>query len=135
MTLRATPSQLQSRWAVETSASRASARLSSGSESQAFSRSAIPSIAPSPAGNEVSGAISAGSASASFCETSSIPECPAETGRAPQAAASAATIPNASGKVLGITRASAFGSSSATSSCSSRPMKSTDSAIPRAASR
>ena len=67
---------------------------------------------------------------ASWRETSSIPEWPAETGSAPQAAASTATIPNASGKVLGMTSASASGSSSATSSCSSRPMNSTEPAMP-----
>ena len=57
--------------------------------------------------------------------TSAAPECAAETGSTPAAAASAATIPNASGKVLGKTRASPAGTSSATSSCSSRPANAT----------
>ncbi len=55
-------------------------------------------------------------------ETSRMPEWSAETGGTPQAAASAATMPNASGKTLGITRVSAAGITSATSACSSRPL-------------
>ena len=47
--------------------------------------------------------------------TSASPECAALIGSAPHAAASAATIPNASGKVLGTTTASHAGSSSASS--------------------
>ena len=45
------------------------------------------------------------------------------TGSAPHAAASAATIPNASGNVLGTTCASHGGSSGASSSCSRRPVE------------
>jgi hypothetical protein len=116
-------------------ASRAAARSLCGSASQAFKRSAIASTAPVSTGNEVSPPTPGGNAAASSRETSRMPECPADTGSTPQAAASAATIPKASGNVLGITSASAPGSSSATSSCSSRPMNSTDSPIPRAASR
>ena len=44
--------------------------------------------------------------------TSASPEWDAESGRAPQQAASAATMPNASGKVLGTTCDSHAGSSS-----------------------
>ncbi len=98
-------------------------------------RSAIASIAPSRTGKDVSRPTSPGSAGASCRDTSRIPEWSAETGSAPQAAASTATIPKASGNVLGMTSASARGSSSATSSCSSRPTKSTEAATPRAASR
>ena len=54
MTPRATPSQLQSRRAVSTRASRASARLASGSASQPSRRSAIASTAPSSTAKEVS---------------------------------------------------------------------------------
>ena len=49
------------------------------------------------------------SVSASSRETSSIPECAALIGRTPDEAASAATMPNASGNVLGMTRASQAG--------------------------
>ena len=49
----------------------------------------------------------------------------------PAAAASAATIPNDSGKVLGITRTSAAGTTRPTSSCSRRPLNET---LPAAAS-
>ena len=62
--------------------------------------------------------------------TSARPEWPATTGSAPHAAASAATMPNASGNVLGIASASAAGSTSASSSCSSRPAQCTRSAMP-----
>ena len=48
---------------------------------------------------------------------------PADSGSAPQAAASAATMPNASGNVLGITCASQAGSRLGRSSCSRRPVK------------
>jgi hypothetical protein len=67
------------------------------------------------------GRTSPGTAAASARATSAIPEWPATTGSAPQAAASAATMPNASGNVLGIASASAAGSTSASSECSSRP--------------
>jgi hypothetical protein len=55
--------------------------------------------------------------------TSAIPECAAESGSTPHAAASTATIPNASGKVLGITCASQTGSKLGESACSIRPVK------------
>ena len=57
--------------------------------------------------------------------TSASPECAALIGSAPHAAASAATIPKASGKVLGTTSAAHAGSSSASSSCSRRPVNTT----------
>ena len=63
------------------------------------------------------------SAGASVAVTSAIPEWLAESGSAPQAAASAATMPKASGKVLGMTCASQAGRRSGRSSCSSRPVK------------
>ena len=64
-----------------------------------------------------------------------MPEWPATTGSAPQAAASAATIPNASGNVLGIAIASAAGSTSVSSECSSRPAQWTLPSRPAAAAR
>ena len=78
---------------------------------------------PGPTSNESSGRSSSGNAGASVAVTSAIPEWPADSGSTPHAAASAATIPNASGKVLGITWASQAGSRSGRSSCSSRPVK------------
>ena len=51
-------------------------------------------------------------------------------GSAPHDAASAATMPNASGNVLGIASASAAGSTSVSSSCSSRPAQWIRAAIP-----
>ena len=54
---------------------------------------------------------------------------------APQAAASTATIPKASGKVLGTTWASQAGSRSGRSSCSRRPVKLARSNARPAASR
>src|SRR5437868_1002380 len=53
--------------------------------SQARRRAAISVTAPSSTGNEIRGATSPGSASASRRDTSSIPEWPAETGSTPQA--------------------------------------------------
>ena len=55
----------------------------------------------------------------------------ATTGSAPQAAPSAATIPNASGNVLGTTIASVAGSRSASSAWSSRPAHTVRCAPPR----
>jgi len=62
-----------------------------------------------------------------------MPEWPATTGNAPQAAASAATMPNASGNVLGIATASVTGRTSVSSPWSRRPAKWISSVIPAAA--
>ena len=88
-----------------------------------------------PTSNVSHGRTSGGAAAASARATSAMPEWPATTGSAPHAAASAATIPNASGKVLGIAIASATGSTSVSSSCSSRPAQCTRAAMPSAAAR
>ena len=52
-----------------------------------------------------------GQRGASVAVTSAMPEWPADSGSAPHAAASAATMPNDSGNVHGITCASQAGSS------------------------
>ena len=77
---------------------------------------------------------SPGSESASVRATSASPEWSAQTGRAPAEAASAATMPNASGKVLGTTIASLERTTWATSPYSSLPARSMLPAAARAAS-
>ena len=67
--------------------------------------------------------------------TSARPECAAEIGSEPQAAASAATIPNASGNMLGIRTHSDTGIRRASSPCSSRPVNTTVSCLRRAAAK
>ena len=67
--------------------------------------------------------------------TSASPEWLATTGSVPQAAASAATIPNASGNVLGTAIASATGSTSTSSEWSSRPAQAIRSVMPAAAAQ
>jgi hypothetical protein len=67
--------------------------------------------------------------------TSARPEWAALSGSVPQAAASAATIPKASGNVLGTTCASQAASSGASSSWSRRPVRTTRSGRPAAAAR
>ena len=90
-------------------ASRPRRRSASSSASQALSRSAIDSTARSSSSNETRPASSGGSAAASSRLTSAARSGRAETGSTPAAAASAATIPNASGNVLGKTSASVAG--------------------------
>ena len=107
--------------------------LGGSSVSQAISFAAICSTASGPRSNESSGRSSGSSAGASVRVTSARPECAADSGNAPQAAASAATMPNASGNVLGTTWASQAGSRSGRSSCSRRPVKCTRSAAAGAA--
>ncbi len=87
---------------------------------------AIPVTASSSSPNAVSSATPAvpgvlRRAPASVPATSASPECAAHTGSAPVAAASAATIPNASGNVLGTTIASLARTARATSPYSRRP--------------
>ena len=103
--------------------------------SQLISFDAISSTAPGPRSNCNSGRSSAGSAAASLAVTSASPECDADSGSSPQAAASAATMPNASGNVLGTTCASHAGSSHGRSEYSRRPVKTTRPAASGAAAR
>ena len=123
MTLWATPSQEKRSRARSESPCEASARRSGSSCSQRIRRSAICSTASSPRSNDSSGRRSSGSAPARIFDTSASPECAAETGSTPQEAASAATMPNASGQVLGTTCAWHEGSRSGRSEYSSRPVK------------
>ena len=88
-----------------------------------------------PTGNDSQGRAGTGTAAASGAVTSARPECAAEIGRMPHAAASAATMPKASGNVLGTTWASQAASSGASSSCSSRPVSTTRSPSAAAAVR
>ena len=99
----------------------------------AWRRSARPRRGPTS--KDSNGRSSAPARAPAWRVTSAIPEWPADSGSAPQAAASAATIPNASGNVLGITCASQAGSRSGRSSCSSRPVKCTRSAAAGAAAQ
>ena len=114
---------------------RVASRTSSGACSQEMSDDARSRTAPSPTSKSSHGRACSGTSAASAPVTSARPECAALTGRAPQAAASAATIPNASGNVMGTTWASQAGSSSASSGCSRRPVSATRSGSRAAAAR
>ncbi len=100
---------------IATIASRVAARRSSGASSQPATAAASSGIALARARSPSSGRAASGTTSESVAATSPSPLWRATTGNEPQAAASAATIPNASGNVLGTTIASVAGSRSASS--------------------
>jgi hypothetical protein len=91
--------------------------------SQQVSLSAISRTAPGPSWKDSCERRSLRTAGASTSVTSASPEWSADSGIDPQHAASARTMPNASGKVLGMTSACDADINSDTSSCSIRPAK------------